>query len=109
MELPLSELKKIIATHKQHLNREEAERQTRQREKKRTYQKRVKPSKSALDLAMEVLGVEANSDSDTIKKAYRKLVKQHHPDRFHGEAIAIQEAANARFIEIQKAYELLTE
>ncbi len=109
MELPLRELKKIIATYKQRLNREEAEREFRHRQKSKTHQKTVKPSKSSKALASEILGVDPNSDDGTIKKAYRKLVKQHHPDRFHGEATAIQEAAKARFIEIQKAYELLIE
>ena len=30
----------------------------------------------------EVLGVDKNADSATIKKAYRKLSKKYHPDAF---------------------------
>jgi curved DNA-binding protein CbpA len=29
----------------------------------------------------QVLGIEHNSDTGTIKKAYYKLSKQHHPDK----------------------------
>ena len=28
----------------------------------------------------EVLGIDKNADEQTIKKAYRKMVKEHHPD-----------------------------
>lgn len=44
---------------------------------------------------------------DEVKKAYRQLVKLHHPDRFASEAKEQQEIAQERFVEIQKAYELI--
>ena len=52
----------------------------------------------------ESLGVSKNASQDEIKKAYRKLVRQHHPDKNPGDA-----AAEARFKEVQTAYDLLSD
>lgn len=52
----------------------------------------------------EILGVSLDADLMTIKKAYRKLALQHHPDRnIHNPEVA------AKFIQISKAYECLTD
>ncbi len=55
----------------------------------------------------QILGVSENVSFIEIKKAYRKMVKIHHPDRFHNESKAQQEIAKSKFIKIQKAYEYL--
>ncbi|WP_164744437.1 J domain-containing protein [Paenibacillus xylaniclasticus] len=47
----------------------------------------------------EVLGVSPNASQEEIKKAYRKLAKQHHPDANGGSADSQQ-----RFMEISNAY-----
>lgn len=52
----------------------------------------------------EVLGVERGADSDTIKKAYRKLAMQFHPDRNPGD-----KAAEDKFKEAAQAYEVLSD
>lgn len=49
-----------------------------------------------------ILGVARSASADEIKRAYRKLAKQWHPDRNAGNA-----AAEQRFKEIQAAYEVL--
>ncbi len=48
-----------------------------------------------------VLGISENASSDEVKKAYRKLVKEYHPD------VDPSENAKARFQEIQDAYDSL--
>jgi DnaJ like chaperone protein len=63
--------------------------------------------KIARKLSCEVLGVSDNASIDEIKKAYRKLVKLHHPDRFCNESKEQQKLAKERFITVQKAYEVL--
>ncbi len=52
----------------------------------------------------EVLGVDKSSDEQTIKKAYRKLAKQYHPDMNPGDA-----EAEKKFKEINEAYAVLSD
>src|SRR5687767_5621022 len=54
--------------------------------------------------AYEVLGVGRGSSAEEIKKAYRKLARQFHPDRNPGD-----DAAEERFKEIQGAYDVLSD
>ncbi len=52
----------------------------------------------------EVLGVSKSSEKDDIKKAYRKLARQYHPDVNPGD-----KAAEEKFKEINEAYEVLSD
>jgi molecular chaperone DnaJ len=52
----------------------------------------------------EVLGVARGASQDEVKKAFRKLAMEHHPDRNHGDA-----EAEARFKEINEAYAVLSD
>jgi molecular chaperone DnaJ len=51
----------------------------------------------------EVLGVERDADAETIKKAYRRLARQLHPD------VNPDPATQERFKEVSAAYEVLTD
>jgi curved DNA-binding protein len=50
----------------------------------------------------EILGVPRNATQEEIKRAYRRLAKQYHPDRNPGD-----KSAEQRFKEVQAAYEVL--
>ncbi len=52
----------------------------------------------------EVLGVDRQADDATIKKAYRKLAKQYHPDANPGDKVAEQ-----KFKEASEAYAVLSD
>src|SRR5688572_8674173 len=52
----------------------------------------------------DVLGVSRTASADEIKKAHRKLVMQHHPDRNKGDAKSEQ-----KFKEAQEAYDVLSD
>jgi molecular chaperone DnaJ len=51
----------------------------------------------------EILGVSKGDDEQTIKKAYRKIAMQYHPDRNPGDS-----AAEDKFKEAAEAYEVLS-
>jgi curved DNA-binding protein len=52
----------------------------------------------------QTLGVEPSASPDELKKAYRKLAMQYHPDRNQGDA-----ESEAKFKEINEAYEILSD
>lgn len=51
----------------------------------------------------EVLGVQRNASSDDIKKAFRRLARQYHPD------VSKEADAEKKFKEINEAYEVLSD
>ncbi len=57
--------------------------------------------------ALETLGLDALATIQQIKQAYRKLVKLCHPDKFQQESEYVRKEAEAKFREIQEAYEYL--
>jgi molecular chaperone DnaJ len=52
----------------------------------------------------EVLGISKSASADEIKKAYRKVAMQYHPDRNPGD-----KSAEEKFKEAAEAYEVLSD
>jgi len=52
----------------------------------------------------KVLGLQSNASDEAIKKAYRKLAREHHPDLDHGNA-----KSEEKFKNISVAYDLLSD
>ena len=52
----------------------------------------------------EILGVSKGASADEIKKAYRKVAMQYHPDRNEGD-----KKAEEKFKEAAEAYEVLSD
>ncbi|PCF96136.1 co-chaperone DjlA [Vreelandella nigrificans] len=64
-------------------------------------------SEEALKDAYRVLGVNEDASDAEIKKAYRRLMSQNHPDKLAGKGLpeSMREVAQARTSEIGNAYE----
>ncbi|WP_129141298.1 co-chaperone DjlA [Modicisalibacter coralii] len=65
------------------------------------------PSEQALEDAYRVLGVERDASDAEIKRAYRRLMSQNHPDKLAGKGLpeSMREMAEARTREITHAYD----
>lgn len=53
----------------------------------------------------EVLGISENADEETVKKAYKELVKKYHPDKYVNNPLA--DLAAEKMKEINKAYDMI--
>lgn len=73
------------------------------------YKEQKQNQEISLDKAYEVLESSEKDDNNTLKKNYRKLVKQHHPDIVagRGESQNIIDEATRKLQEINEAYELI--
>ena len=56
-----------------------------------------------------VLGLEDNADISSVKKAYRKLVSEYHPDKIVSKGLPedFTKFAEEKFREINEAYEAI--
>ena len=53
----------------------------------------------------DVLGVSQNADEETVKKAYKELVKKYHPDKYVNNPLA--DLAAEKMKEINQAYDMI--
>lgn len=66
-------------------------------------------SATALSDAYQALGVQASDTDQQVKRAYRKLMSQHHPDKLMGQGVPedMIQVATEKAKEIQLAYDLI--
>jgi len=61
----------------------------------------------SLDEAYKVLGVSPNATDDEVKKAYRRLALEHHPDKVAALGEDIRRAAEKKFQKINEAKDMI--
>ena len=68
-------------------------------------------TQSNIEGAYKALGVSSESSDQEVKRAYRKLMSQHHPDKLMGQGMPedMIKVATERSKEIQAAYDLIKE
>jgi len=72
-------------------------------------QGRPAPTRGALSAAYQALGVKKTNTDAEIKKTYRRLIREFHPDKLMGQGLPedMIKEATARSQEIQAAYDLI--
>lgn len=70
-------------------------------------QKANNQSGPSIDAAYDILGVTADADDSAVKKAWRKMMSQHHPDKLAAKGLPPEmlDIANQKAQDIQAAYE----
>jgi DnaJ like chaperone protein len=65
--------------------------------------------RGALVEAYEILGVSAEASDEEVKRAYRRLMNQHHPDKLVAKGLPeeMMKLANEKVREIRNAYDLI--
>lgn len=69
------------------------------------------PARGSLSDAYAVLGVSRNASNDEVKRAYRRLMNQHHPDKLVAKGLPeeMMEIAKEKSQEIRAAYDRIRE
>lgn len=75
---------------------------------KRTGNKQPNTKTDEVENAYAVLGLSKNATEEEIKKAYRKLSKEYHPDKVSHLGEKYVKIAEEKFIKIKEAYDKLT-
>lgn len=75
----------------------------------RSHQEPARPNKDLLQEAYTALGIKADASDDEVKRAYRRQMNQHHPDKLVAKGLPEEmiKLANERTGEIKAAYETI--
>ena len=95
LELNIDNLERIISIYTNYHASHKEQSRSKSTERKESVSKRYS----------EILHLGTNPTIDELKSAYRKLAKQHHPDRFTQASEAQHLLAKDKFQQIQEAYE----
>lgn len=68
-----------------------------------------KTESKGIEYYYSVLGVSSKATDAEVKKAYRKLAMECHPDHYANSSEEVRKHANERFREVNKAYEAVKE
>ena len=75
------------------------------------HHRRQRDGRISLDDAYSVLNISKNAGDAEVKKAYRRLISQHHPDKLVAKGLPeeMMKIATQRTHEIRQAYERIKE
>ncbi|OCG23548.1 hypothetical protein A9G22_05740 [Gilliamella sp. App2-1] len=95
--------------HQQNDNRQQYQRNEYQHRNNHYGNYHGRSAQSDLQNAYKVLGINSSAEITEIKRAYRKLMNEHHPDKLVSKGLPKEmlEAAKKRAQEIQAAYDLI--
>lgn len=71
----------------------------------------ARPGQGSLAEAYRILGIDRDASDSEVKKAYRRLMNQHHPDKLHARGLPeeMMEMAKEKTVEIRGAYDRIKE
>ncbi|MAT38075.1 MAG: hypothetical protein CL946_00570 [Ectothiorhodospiraceae bacterium] len=78
-----------------------------QSERSRQDEGKRRPGEKENAFYLQILGLHAEASTDDIKRAYKNLMAQYHPDRVANKGEAEKEAASKKAKEISEAYMIL--
>lgn len=65
-------------------------------------------NQSDLNRWYSILEIKPTASDEEVKKAHRKMVRKYHPDKLQGVSDDIVKLAEEKFLEVQKAYEVIS-
>ncbi|WP_199610830.1 co-chaperone DjlA [Flocculibacter collagenilyticus] len=90
-------------------NQRSSHHQSSQQERANNYSQSGYASQAAIESAYKILGLNKSCSDKELKRAYRKLIAEHHPDKLVSKGLPKQmmEIAKQKTQDIQSAYELI--
>jgi len=99
---------KKTSYYKERIQRiQQHDRQQEQQQRQQYHQQMQKPRGPPKNDYYKILDIPKDSDSTTIRKAYREMTKKYHPDKYKGDLS--QDQIEAKMTQINHAYEVLSD